>query len=187
MTFSSIDDLVDLYRQFGYHMYDEEISQTTHGVQCARRAQKDQAPNELVLAALVHDVGHLLEIRTRQSGEVITNRDLRHQDTGADALGLLFSEKVTEPIRWHVEAKRYLCATDSIYAKDLSAGSIASLKLQGGAMSDQECGLFLAQAQSTDAIRLRRWDDLGKDVDDVAVSIKDFELLLRTVVSNIKN
>lgn len=184
MLFRTVAEVVDLYRQFGDNMYDEEISQTTHAVQCARRAQQDGAAPSLVLAALLHDVGHLLEIRSRASAEVVTDRDLRHQDTGADCLALLFDETVTGPIRWHVEAKRFLCATDAEYAQNLSAGSRASLDLQGGPMTDEECDEFQAKPQSTDAIRLRRWDDLGKDVDDMPFTMSDFEQLLRTLIKD---
>lgn len=180
MLFQTVADVVNLYQQFGDNMYDEEISQTTHAVQCARRAEHDGASTSLVLAALLHDVGHLLEIRSRASAEVVTDRDLRHQDSGADSLALLFDEMVTEPIRWHVEAKRFLCSTDAEYAQNLSEGSRASLVLQGGPMSEEECVEFLAKPQSTDAIRLRRWDDLGKDVDDMHITFSDFEQLLHT-------
>jgi phosphonate degradation associated HDIG domain protein len=187
MLFEKVADIVDLYRQCGDDMYDEEISQTTHAVQCARRAQEDGAPTSLVLAALLHDVGHLLEIRARASTQVVTDMDLRHQDSGANALSVLFGEKVTEPIRWHVEAKRYLCATDSKYAGSLSAGSTASLALQGGPMTAEECTQFLAQPQSADAIRLRRWDDLGKDTDNSPSSIDEFEHLLYLFVGELAN
>lgn len=187
MLFQNVEDIVDLYRQCGDNMYDEEISQTTHAVQCARRARKDGASTALILAALLHDVGHLLEIRARASAQVVVDIDLRHQDSGANALSTLFSEQVTEPIRWHVEAKRFLCATDSEYAQGMSAGSVASLVLQGGPMSTNECVEFVAKTQSTDAIRLRRWDDLGKDIDDVPATIDDFEKLLRTLVGEFAN
>ena len=187
MLFEKVADIVDLYRQCGDDMYDEEISQTTHAVQCARRAQEDGASTPLVLAALLHDVGHLLEIRARASTQVVTDMDLRHQDSGANALSVLFGEKVTEPIRWHVEAKRFLCATDGEYAQGLSAGSVASLVLQGGPMAIEECSLFLARPQSTDAVRLRRWDDLGKDTVNTPLSLSEFEELLLTLVSELSD
>lgn len=185
MLFEHVGDIVGVYRQYGDNMYDEEISQTTHAVQCALRAKREGAATSLVLAALLHDVGHLLEIHNRASIEVVTDRDLRHQDSGADSLTVLFNEMVTEPIRWHVEAKRFLSATDVEYARSLSSGSAASLVLQGGPMSTEECVEFLARTQSTDAIRLRRWDDLGKDVDDIPATIDDFEQLLLTLMNDL--
>ncbi|CAB4645038.1 unannotated protein [freshwater metagenome] len=185
MLFEHVGDIVSVYREYGDNMYDEEISQTTHAVQCARRAQEDGASTSLVLAALLHDVGHLLEIRARASTQVVADMDLRHQDSGANALSVLFGEQVTEPIRWHVEAKRFLSATDVEYARSLSSGSAASLVLQGGPMSTEECVEFLARTQSPDAIRLRRWDDLGKDVDDIPATIDDFEQLLLILMNDL--
>jgi phosphonate degradation associated HDIG domain protein len=185
MLFEKVADIVDLYRQCGDDMYDEEISQTTHAVQCARRAQEDGASTALVLAALLHDVGHLLEIRARASSQVVTDMDLRHQDSGANALSVLFGEQVTEPIRWHVEAKRFLCATDSEYAQGLSAGSVASLVLQGGPMTKEQCDQFLTREQSRDAVRLRRWDDLGKDTVNTPSSFNEFEELLHALVNGL--
>ena len=182
-VFRSVDEILDLYRQWGDEMYDEDVSQTTHAVQCARRAQRDGASPAFTLAALLHDVGHLLEIRARKSGDVVRDIDLRHQDSGADALSGIFGPEVIEPIRWHVAAKRYLCATDAGYAAGLSAGSTASLALQGGPMTASECAEFMRSPHSTDAIRLRRWDDLGKDVDDVPATSQDFEDLVRSLAT----
>jgi phosphonate degradation associated HDIG domain protein len=187
MMFEKVADITDLYRQCGEHMYDEEVSQITHAVQSARRAQSDGASTALILAALLHDVGHLLEIRARQSAQVVSERDLRHQDSGSEALLALFGPMVTEPIRWHVEAKRFLCATDSEYAESLSAGSTASLVLQGGPMTADECTQFLARPQSADAIRLRRWDDFGKDIDNSPSSMDEFEQLMCLLVEELDN
>jgi predicted HD phosphohydrolase len=86
-----------------------------------------------------------------------------------------------------VEAKRFLCATDSEYAQSLSAGSTASLALQGGPMTAEECTQFLAQPQSADAIRLRRWDDLGKDTENSPSSIDEFAHLLYLFVGELAN
>jgi phosphonate degradation associated HDIG domain protein len=185
MVFRDLAAITDLFRQWGDHMYDEEVSQTTHAVQCARRAQREGASIELTLAALLHDVGHLLEIKARASAEVVADVDHRHQESGALALSGIFGESVTEPIRWHVEAKRYLCATDGDYASSLSAGSTVSLALQGGPMSEPECAEFLDNPRSADAIRLRRWDDRGKDVDDPPASFDDFEQLLTVLVDGL--
>lgn len=185
MRFRGIAEIAELYRQWGDHMYDEEVSQTTHAVQCARRARRDGASTALTVAALLHDVGHLLEIRSRESAEVVADVDLRHQDTGAEALAGVFDERVVEPIRWHVAAKRFLCATDADYAASLSAGSTASLVLQGGPMSGSECADFLRIPHSGDAIRLRRWDDLGKDIDDAPATFAAFEQLLHELVDEL--
>ncbi len=178
-TLHTLDDVLDLYEQFGHHTYDEEVTQVTHGVQCAECAVRDGAPVHLVIAALLHDIGHLLEIEQRQSGEPVRDTDMRHQDRGADALSSLFGPKVTEPVRLHVDAKRYLCAIDENYENSLSAASVASLALQGGPMMPAEVTAFRKQSGWEDAVRLRRWDDEGKDDAREPASLEDLRNLLR--------
>ncbi len=179
---TSLDDIVSLYERFGHHTYDEAVSQVTHGVQCATCAVRDGAPVHMVLAALLHDIGHLLEIEQRESGVPVRDVDMRHQDKGADALASLFGPKVTSPVRMHVDAKRYLCATDVSYAAQLSAASIASLALQGGPMSEDECTAFRSRTGWEDSVRLRRWDDEGKHDDEPAATIEDLRRLLESGV-----
>lgn len=177
---TNVDEIIELYRRWGDHAYDEEVTQTTHAVQCAHWAMDEDAPSHLVVAALLHDMGHLLEIEARQSADVVATIDLRHQHAGADALAGVFGHDVTNPIRWHVEAKRYLCATDPSYMGGLSVGSLASLALQGGPMTPTECAQFAALNESADAVRLRRWDDRGKDVDSPLFTVDDLARLLRS-------
>ena len=88
--------------------------------------------------------------------------DLRHEVVGADLLAAVLPPSVTEPIRMHVEAKRYLCAVDPTYAAGLSAGSQRSLAAQGGPMTEAEAVAFTTRPGAADAVRLRRWDDAGK-------------------------
>jgi phosphonate degradation associated HDIG domain protein len=178
-SLSTLDDVVSLYERFGHHTYDEEVTQVTHGVQCAECAVRDGAPVHLVLAALLHDIGHLLEIEQRQSGAPVRDADMRHQDKGADALSSLFGPKVTAPVRMHVDAKRYLCAVDREYEHGLSPASLASLALQGGPMTPEETAMFRAQPGWEDAVRLRRWDDEGKDDARQPATLEDLQRLLR--------
>ena len=181
-TLSTLEDIVALYERFGHNTYDEAVSQVTHGVQCAECAVRDGAPVHLVLAALLHDIGHLLEIEQRQSGEPVRDADMRHQDKGADALASLFGPKVTSPVRMHVDAKRYLCAVDREYEAGLSPASIASLALQGGPMTSDETALFTAQPGWEDAVRVRRWDDEGKDSGRTSAGVEDLRRLLEAGV-----
>ena len=181
-TLASLEDIVSLYEKFGHNTYDEAVTQVTHGVQCAECAVRDGAPVHLVLAALLHDIGHLLEIEQRQSGVPVRDEDMRHQDKGADALASLFGPKVTAPVRMHVEAKRYLCAVDDQYEAALSPASVASLALQGGPMTVEESVSFRTQSGWEDAVRLRRWDDEGKDEGRPSATMADLRRLLEAGV-----
>ncbi|CAN5822641.1 HD domain-containing protein [soil metagenome] len=161
MTAPAIDALLALYRRWGGDPYDEELSQLAHAEQTAALATAASAPDELVIAALVHDVGHLLDLAAGDEGRAAT-ADLRHEVTGSDHLAALFPPAVTVPVALHVQAKRYLCATDAGYAGRLSAGSQRSLRHQGGPMDLEEVTAFEATDGWHDAVLLRRWDDKGK-------------------------
>jgi phosphonate degradation associated HDIG domain protein len=156
----SVEEIHALYERWGGERYDEELSQLAHALQTAALAEREGADDQLVAAALLHDVGHLLEMQAgvEASGAI----DRRHERTGPAYLSALFGDEVTGPISLHVAAKRYLCATDGAYAGGLSAGSTRSLELQGGPMTATECEEFERQAGFADAVSLRRWDDLGK-------------------------
>lgn len=164
----SVDDVVALYERWGHHRYDEAISQLDHGLQCAALALRDGATDELVVAALLHDVGHLLHLDATGGGGP-ADEDLDHESVGARYLSGLFGPAVTAPIAAHVRAKRYLCRVDAGYLAGLSDGSRRSLALQGGPMSDDESRRFAAATGATDAVALRRWDDAGK-VDGLEVA-----------------
>lgn len=150
--------LVALYEVLGDHHYDEAVSQSEHATQTAALAAADGASDELVVAALLHDLGHLLGGRAEASAD----RDLHHEDVGARLLQRWFGPAVVEPIRHHVAAKRYLCAVETDYLATLSPASMTSLQLQGGVMSPAEVLAFRRLTGGADAARLRRWDDLAK-------------------------
>jgi phosphonate degradation associated HDIG domain protein len=163
MPAASIDSIVALYNKFGTEKYDEEVSQLAHALQCAALAHHENAPDDLIVAALLHDIGHLFEIEQNNGPDYRT--DLRHELSGSEFLRELFPKTVTAPIAMHVDAKRYLATTEPKYYDALSQGSKRSLELQGGPYTERECVAFLERDGSTDAIRLRRWDDHGKVLD----------------------
>jgi len=134
----------------------ESVTQTEHALQCARLAEAAGEPPALVAAALLHDIGHLLE--AADGGQ----DDLRHQDLAARALAPLFGPEVTEPIRLHVPAERYLCAVDPAYGGRLSPASVHSLALQGGPYDAARARAFEQLPHAGAAIRLRRYDDMAK-------------------------
>jgi gamma-butyrobetaine dioxygenase len=139
----------------------EDVTQAQHMLQAAALAESDGASPELVVAALLHDVGHVTGPLT--GADLMGGTDNRHSHVAADWLARWFGPAVTEPIRLHVAAKRYLCATDPAYLDVLSPASTYTLEVQGGPMSDHEVAAFEAEPYAADAVRLRRWDDAAKD------------------------
>jgi phosphonate degradation associated HDIG domain protein len=165
---TSVAEVLDLYRRWGAEHYDEELSQIDHAVQTAALAVDAGAADELVAAALLHDVGHLLELEARDGRGELAAEDLDHESVGARYLAGLFGPGVTGPIALHVRAKRYRCAVDPAYLEDLSAGSRRSLALQGGPADVAEVAGFESNPGFREAVRLREWDDGGK-VEGLAV------------------
>jgi phosphonate degradation associated HDIG domain protein len=158
---SLMADILALYGARGAQAYfGERVSVTEHGLQAAHFAQAEAAPDAMVVAALLHDVGHLLEAAPDDIED--WTLDARHEEIGARWLARHFPAAVSEPVRLHVPAKRYLCATDAAYFARLSAASVHTLKLQGGPMSGAEIAQFEAQPFWREAVRLRHWDDQGK-------------------------
>jgi gamma-butyrobetaine dioxygenase len=139
----------------------EPVSQAAHMLQAAALAQQDHAARSLVAAALLHDVGHFAGTLTGH--DLMRGTDNRHEETGAAWLAQWFGEEVTEPVRLHVAAKRYLCTVDPGYAASLSPASVYTLGVQGGPMRQAEVATFEANWWAAAAIRVRRWDDAAKD------------------------
>jgi phosphonate degradation associated HDIG domain protein len=143
------------------HWYDEEVTERQHALQAAALAIQSGAPDSLVGAALLHDVGHLIVKDLRGMDETL-ERDAHHEVAGARFLSELFGPDVTVPVRWHVAAKRYLCATERGYFEQLSASSVRSMEVQGGAMSPTDVAAFERIPGHADAVALRRFDDRAK-------------------------
>ena len=180
---ASVDEVLGLYRSYANDRYDEDITQLDHALQTAALARSEGADDALVAAALLHDVGHLLDLA--QHGQRSTStEDLGHEGRGARYLAALFPPSVTGPIALHVRAKRYRCAVDPEYHDGLSDGSRASLVLQGGPMSVAEAQAFAASPASAAAVALRRWDDGGK-VDGIEVpALDDYRPLLESLTGD---
>ncbi len=160
MTLASVAAIEELFEVWGDNLYDEDLSQLAHALQCAALADASGASSELVAAALLHDIGHLVELQA--GGGADFEADLHHEDIAVLELAGILPRSVTDPIALHVQAKRFLVATEPAYLGTLSAGSRHSLAVQGGPMSPDECEGFIAQPGAADAVTLRRWDDNGK-------------------------
>ncbi|MEX0808579.1 MAG: phosphonate degradation HD-domain oxygenase [Dongiaceae bacterium] len=145
----------------GDQSYGEGVSQRAHALQCATLAERRGAPPAEIVAALLHDIGHLIH----DLPETIADDgiDTEHESLGAAWLSQWFGPDVSEPVLLHVAAKRYLCATEPGYFDELSAASVLSLRLQGGPMNEVAAAEFAARAGAASAIRLRQLDDEGKD------------------------
>ncbi len=167
----SFTDIEPLFAAKGDRMYaGEPVTQLEHALQSAHLAQQSGADASLIVAALLHDLGHMIN----DQGETPTLRgvDDRHEYVVLSFLRGLFDDAVLQPIRLHVDAKRYLCArghadrTGTIkgaqYWANLSPDSKRSLELQGGIFSDAEAQRFIAQPHAQDAVKVRLWDDLAK-------------------------
>jgi phosphonate degradation associated HDIG domain protein len=138
----------------------EPVSQTEHALQAAYHAERAGADDALVTAALLHDIGHLLHKLAEDAAD--HGIDTRHEQIGQAWLARHCGPEVTEPVRLHVAAKRYLCATDPEYLAQLSPASKQSLRLQGGPFSSEEARQFERLPHYRAAVTLRRWDDLAK-------------------------
>jgi predicted HD phosphohydrolase len=155
------DELLALYSGRGARTYfGETVSTMEHSLQAAYFAQACDAPDTLVIAALLHDIGHLLDLAPDDIAD--WDHDARHEVSGGRWLAARFGCEVAEPARLHVPAKRYLCATDPGFIRRLSAASVQTLKLQGGPMSRAETMAFESEAYFREAILVRQWDDQGK-------------------------
>jgi [1-hydroxy-2-(trimethylamino)ethyl]phosphonate dioxygenase len=159
--------------------YGESVTTLEHSLQSAHFARKSNAPDALVAAALLHDVGHLLAAAPLDLAA--WKADARHEVSGARWLAARFAPDVFEPVRLHVPAKRYLCATDPSYEAQLSSASKQTLKLQGGPMSAAEIRAFEAEPHHRAAISLRQWDDSGKVAGLRTPGFADYGALIRAL------
>lgn len=173
----TIDEVFDLYSRRGCAHYGEDVTQIAHALQCAALAQRDGASDELVCAALLHDIGHLVVVHTHGT-DGVGSVDDDHEAVGGRVLSALFAPKVAAPVAMHVLAKRWRCTVDPAYAASLSAASRTSLRLQGGPLGELACRRFEAHPGFDDAVRLRRWDDAAKDPDLSVGVMADYHDLL---------
>jgi gamma-butyrobetaine dioxygenase len=160
-TQNPVQVIADLFASEGAADYlGEAVTQATHMLQAAALAEQAGAAPALIAAALLHDVGHFTGAVNGR--DLMTGTDNRHSHQGANWLAQWFGPEVTEPVRLHVAAKRYLCAVEPGYLDKLSPASVYTLGVQGGPMATAEAAQFAANPFAGDACRVRRWDDQAK-------------------------
>lgn len=158
------DNISDIYERRATARYGlSDVNQQQHALQAAAMAEANGEPPALIVAALVHDIGHMIHDLGENPADA--GIDDKHEALGAVWLEDHFGPEVTEPVRLHVPAKRYLCTTDTSYFGKLSEDSVVSLKLQGGLMTREEVQAFEANPHAAAAVRLRRLDEAAKDPD----------------------
>ncbi len=165
----SIPDIVQLLSSRATTWYGQEaVSQLDHALQCAQLAEAAGETDSTVVAALLHDLGHMLgqndvtDKQVERGEEAHPEKDDLHQFVALPFLRGLFPDSVLEPIKLHVDAKRYLCTVDADYWAGLSPASKHSLVLQGGAFDAERVQAFEALPFWQEAVRLRGYDDLAK-------------------------
>jgi gamma-butyrobetaine dioxygenase len=181
---AAVDQIAALFAGEGGAEYlGEPVTQAQHMLQAAASAEREGAAPALVAAALLHDVGHFTG--AVHGRDLMAGRDNRHSHQGADWLAAWFGPEVTEPVRLHVAAKRYLCAVEPGYFDKLSEASVSTLSVQGGPMSAQEVAAFEAGPYAADAVRLRRWDEAAKEPDADDPGFEHYRELLTALVRTV--
>ena len=166
-------DIVALFAGSGHHAYGERVTQLSHALQCAALAYRDRADDEVLIATLLHDVGHLVEDHPE-----IELPDRHHGGAGAALIRPFVPPRVAWLVEHHVVAKRYLCSVDPRYVEQLSPVSRRSYAVQGARLDLEEQLALETQPWFADAVRLRRWDDAGKLPDAIYPPLIEYRPLL---------
>lgn len=170
----TVSEIFEILKEQGDRNYGnaESVTQLQHALQCAAHAENAGASAAMITAALLHDIGHLINPDARAA--IKRKEDAQHEDSGAAFLKQWFDDDVCEPVRHHVAAKRYLTATESDYFGRLSKGSVRSLEVQGGPFDGDEAARFIKMPFADDGVQLRRWDEEAKDIHAPTPSLEHF-------------
>jgi [1-hydroxy-2-(trimethylamino)ethyl]phosphonate dioxygenase len=178
---SVVSFLAGIFEERGAEEYlGEPVTVAEHMLQGAMLAEKEKAGDDLIAAALLHDIGHFTSSFGTYSPD--DTEDRHHDEEGAHLLQPFFPPVVVECVRLHVAAKRYLCATDPAYFGKLSSASVHTLSLQGGPMSAQQVAAFRQNPFHEEAVKVRIWDEEGKRPGVVTPPFGHYAPLLRRVV-----
>jgi [1-hydroxy-2-(trimethylamino)ethyl]phosphonate dioxygenase len=176
-----VDTIVTLFNERGHSEYGGEgVTQLEHALQCATLAQQSGASDALITASLLHDIGHILHDLPDNAPDL--GIDDYHENLAARFLAQHFPPSVSEPVRLHVAAKRYMCTTEPSYFEKLSPPSVQSLEIQGGLMDEEEIRAFEQYSYAKDAVQLRKWDDLAKNPDWQTEPIEAFSDIMSNMI-----
>ena len=172
-----VDKIINNYQTKKKFYIGEKVTISDHMIQTAMLAEKNHSPKSLVCACLLHDYGHFVI----EDPDLLVSKSIdgKHENVGFDFLKDYFKPEVTEPIKLHVQAKRYLCRKKS-YWNALSNASKISLKLQGGFMSGNEAKKFVSLKFHNNAILLRKYDDEGKIPNIKMKKIEEYRNLINS-------
>lgn len=173
------NEILDLYERFGDEDYDgEPVSQASHMIQCAMEAMAEGGDEDLILGSFLHDIGHLLK-HVETTDEMGNFGVVNHEGLGAQYLKEKgFSNRICAMVENHVNAKRYLVATDETYQSKLSEASLQTLQWQGGPMQKSEIISFERHPFFEDIIKVRLWDEKAKDPNAVLLPLSHFKALI---------
>ncbi|MEM9604075.1 MAG: HD domain-containing protein [Pseudomonadota bacterium] len=177
-----VDFIADIFSRCGDAEYlGEPVTMAQHMLQGATLAEKQGLDETIVVSALLHDIGHF----TSEFGSfsMADTEDRYHEEAGAHVLERFFPTLVTDCVRYHVAAKRYLCATRPAYLKQLSDASVHSLNLQGGPMDEDEVRRFESNPNLKEIVLVRLLDDAGKDPDMITPDFAHFAPMVQRVVN----
>jgi [1-hydroxy-2-(trimethylamino)ethyl]phosphonate dioxygenase len=178
---TTTNKIITLFNEKGHSEYGgEAVTQLEHALQCATLAKENGATDALITASLLHDIGHILHDLPDDAPDA--GIDDYHENLAARFLEQHFPPSVSEPVRLHVAAKRYMCTTDPTYFEKLSPPSVQSLEIQGGLMNEEEVWAFEKNPFHQDAISLRKWDDRAKDPDWTTEQIEAFEETIKSAL-----
>lgn len=180
MAANFIEQIFELFHRFGSLHYGEDVTQLEHALQVAELARRNRCSDALIAAGVLHDVGQFMG-DAGDTAEAL-GIDARHEICGSAYLRAHFPREITEPVRLHVAAKRYLSAVDTAYLKGLSRASALSLELQGGPMSAEEVQTFETEPFFADAVTLRRFDDMGKQPEWRVPDLASYRPLLESLL-----
>jgi predicted HD phosphohydrolase len=182
-TENIVDFIGSIFERRGGEEYlGEPVTMGQHMLQGATLAEQNEEPDEIVVGALLHDIGHF----TSEFGtfSMDDTEDRYHENAGAALLENFFPSVITDCCRYHVAAKRYLCATDPKYFNKLSDASVHSLNLQGGPMSEAEIINFKRNPNLKQILTVRLYDDAAKVPKMATPSFRHFAPLVHKMLNN---
>ena len=173
MSKNFISDIFNLLQTRGANLQygNENVTQLEHALQCAELAEQKKCSKEIITAALLHDIGHLLY---HGNDPIYEDKDGHHENLGADYLSKYFGDDITLPISAHFNSKRYLASVEEGYYDLLSEASKKSLIVQGGPFTKQEAKDFINRPFMKQAVELRRFDDQAKILNKITPNLDHF-------------